>query len=296
MAISEYECIEALQRAADQLGKSPTKPEYEELDIRPSSSSIKRIIGSWNLAKKRAGLETYSRSTGGGQPIQPKPDWIELPRGYDWEELTPQQRWYYKNREHRIAVKNRRLKTLKGWFADLKANRYECNECSESHPSCLVFHHVMEKSLEISFMVNQGFSKDRILEEIDKCVPLCANCHHKEHIDEVPGGWDLGISHQEFSEKPVKLMEVFPSKDELSKYQYRSCLRTWVHYYKGSVGCERCTEYEPACLEFHHPNPNEKTRRVAILVCFNPSKVELLNEIDKCEIICRNCHRKEHLD
>lgn len=295
MALSEDECSEALQEAAEELGKSPTKHEYEELGIRPSSGSIKRIIGSWNLAKERAGLETYSRSTGGGQPVQPKPDWVELPQGYGWEELTPQQRWYYKNREHRIAVKSRRLKALKGWFADLKAGKYECSECSESHPSCLVFHHVEDKSLEISFMVNQGFSRESILQEIDKCVALCANCHHKEHIDEVPGGWDLGISIREISENPENLMEQFPSKDELSKFQYRSSLRTWVHYYKGTVGCTRCSEHDPACLEFHHKNPKNKTRRMAVLVCFNPCKAELLSEIDRCEVICRNCHRKEHL-
>lgn len=295
MVISEAECIEALHLAAERLGKSPTKREYERLDIRPTASSIKRIVGGWNSAKTRAGLETYKVSSGGGQPVRPKPDWVELPRGYDWEELTPQQRWYYKNREHRIAVKRKRLRNLRDWFSDQKAENFECSRCSEDHPACLVFHHEGEKELEISHMVSQGFSKDRILQEIDNCVPLCANCHHKEHIDEIPGGWDLRFNDRKFAENPDKIFELFPSKEELFKYDYRASLRTWLHYYKKTIGCERCSERDPACLEYHHINPDEKKMRISTYVLYNPSKPDILSEIELCEILCRNCHRIEHL-
>jgi hypothetical protein len=32
----------------------------------------------------------------------------------------------------------------------------------------------------------------------------------------------------------------------------------WLKEYKSSLGCEKCGENHPACLEFHHINPKEK--------------------------------------
>jgi hypothetical protein len=37
--------------------------------------------------------------------------------------------------------------------------------------------------MAIAQAVNQGWSKERILEEIKKCDVLCANCHFKEHYN-----------------------------------------------------------------------------------------------------------------
>ena len=48
------ECIEALRKAARRLGESPTKSQYEELDIRPSSTTVRRILGGWNEEKEQA--------------------------------------------------------------------------------------------------------------------------------------------------------------------------------------------------------------------------------------------------
>ena len=50
-------------------------------------------------------------------------------------------------------------------------------------------------------------------------------------------------------------------------------------------------------LEFHHINPEEKdgvlsrySRRV-----FSPATKELIDrEVEKCEVLCANCHREEH--
>lgn len=57
---SKRDCIESIQKAAEELDKSPTQTEYKSLDIYPSVSSINRICGSWNEAKKQASLDcTY---------------------------------------------------------------------------------------------------------------------------------------------------------------------------------------------------------------------------------------------
>jgi hypothetical protein len=57
-----------------------------------------KTLGGWNVAKERAGLETFDRGATGNADIRPKPDNVELPADLDWTEITSQQRWYYENR------------------------------------------------------------------------------------------------------------------------------------------------------------------------------------------------------
>ena len=180
---SEAECIRALREAADRLGESPTKAQYEALGLRPASATVVRTFGGWNAAKEAAGLETYEQHGSGGSDVLPKPGNVELPDGLHWEELNPQQRWYYKNRKRRIVVKRRRKQKLRRWFHDRKRDEYSCQRCGEDHPACLDFHHVGEKDRGVAEMVNFGHSKESIQEETDRCVVLCANCHRKEHYE-----------------------------------------------------------------------------------------------------------------
>jgi hypothetical protein len=51
------EVIELLRKAADELGKSPSVREFDELNIDTSSRTIRNIFDSWNDAKREAGLE-----------------------------------------------------------------------------------------------------------------------------------------------------------------------------------------------------------------------------------------------
>lgn len=64
MTISKQDCLNGLSKAADELGHSPSQPEYDKLDISPSSRTIKRKFESWNKAKKQAGLETFDKKRG----------------------------------------------------------------------------------------------------------------------------------------------------------------------------------------------------------------------------------------
>ncbi|WP_436925241.1 homing endonuclease associated repeat-containing protein [Halosimplex amylolyticum] len=191
MATTEQECIESLQRAADILDTAPTKKEYVELELTPAASTIMRILGGWNEAKERAGLETYEQGENGGCPVQPKPDWVELPEEKEWEELSGYQRWYYKNREKEIQKKEDRREMLRGWLHRVKREQYECVRCGAGHPAYLDFHHTdsAEKDLGVGEMVSYGYAKESIRAEIENCEVLCANCHRREHY-EVPASLD----------------------------------------------------------------------------------------------------------
>ena len=94
--------------------------------------------------------------------------------------------YYQRNRQHLLAKqaeKNRRLRERqRQWLIDYKKG-LSCVRCGESHPATLQFHHrnQQEKEFEISLYTALGFSKARLLAEIEKCDVICANCHAKEH-------------------------------------------------------------------------------------------------------------------
>lgn len=59
-------------------------------------------------------------------------------------------------------------------------------------------------------------------------------------------------------------------------------------------GCLRCPETHPACLDFHHRDPSTK-RRIQRLIQEGRSN-GLVLELQKCDLICSNCHRKHHYE
>lgn len=62
---------------------------------------------------------------------------------------------------------------------------------------------------------------------------------------------------------------------------------------KKNLKCNRCPENHIACLEFHHINPSTKEGDLGTLARRYSTK-RLKEEIAKCEVLCANCHRKEH--
>ena len=61
---------------------------------------------------------------------------------------------------------------------------------------------------------------------------------------------------------------------------------------KSSVGCKFCFEKEACCLDFHHPSDNKE---FGLGSCGkNLSWERVQKEIDKCVVVCRNCHAKIH--
>lgn len=284
---TEQQCIEALQTAAQRLGESPTKAQYEQLNITPSASTVLRHCGGWNDAKEQAGLETnFSR----GSRVAPKPDDVDLPEGLVWEELSQDQRWHYKNREQNGKRTLQRRQRLKAWVYTLKSER-GCQQCGVDDGACLDFHHRpgADKDMKVSQMVNSGYSRAKIRAEIQKCAVLCANCHRREHI-EAPTAMDR--VRREASQSPADIDSLaeawIPDRTQLQ--------RAWVHLYKSSLGCSRCGEADGVCLDFHHRNEQTKRCSISELISFGCPGTTLRIELQKCEVLCANCHRKEHYD
>lgn len=186
----EADRITALQRAASELGDSPTGAQSDDLGFTPAGGTIQRIMASWNAAKEAADLETYEQGGGADPPPDPKPDDVELPDDVEWDSLSANQRWYYENRAFDVERREQRRQGLQAWAHEQKASSDGCERRDESHPATLEYHHAGEQFKSISMMVRDGHSRDRLREEMARCELLCANCHRRAHHRERTGESD----------------------------------------------------------------------------------------------------------
>lgn len=60
-----------------------------------------------------------------------------------------------------------------------------------------------------------------------------------------------------------------------------------------NLKCTQCGEDHPAVLDFHHTDPSIKETHPSNM---RHSKARFLKEIEKCVVLCSNCHRKLHWD
>jgi hypothetical protein len=87
-----------------------------------------------------------------------------------------------KERNRRRAFENR------VWLQEfLKDKRCEWEGCDVTDPDMLTFDHLdrSKKRKTISYMVQNGFSINTIIEEIGKCRILCCNHHMKYSIEQL---------------------------------------------------------------------------------------------------------------
>lgn len=87
------------------------------------------------------------------------------------------------------------------------------------------------------------------------------------------------------------------NKEKLTIYNkrynrnYRNAKKAIFVELKGGK-CSKCGNIFPLpCYDFHHINPKEKE----ITLCWLMPNDTLKKEIDKCILLCANCHRLTHL-
>lgn len=93
---------------------------------------------------------------------------------------------YYRNKCNVCyeKTKGNRRKSICVWLNELKKD-LSCQHCKNNDYRVIEFHHKDDdKDFSISFAISKGFSKEKILKEIEKCIPLCGNCHRILHHEE----------------------------------------------------------------------------------------------------------------
>lgn len=137
-----------------------------------------------------------------------------------------------------------------------------CSKCGEVDVHALCFHHIDENNKKFK-VSSQDFSFSRLLQEANKCMLLCHNCHAGVHSLRV---------------KPQKIM--------------------LLEYMKTSH-CSSCGYCENKnALQFHHKDPESKEFQITSAYFNAKSDIpsEIKNELEKCEVLCCNCHNKRHVD
>lgn len=145
----------------------------------------------------------------------------------------------------------------------------KCNRCGKSDlvRSAFEFHHVGDKDAMISAIVHYGPNWWNIAkEELDKCELLCSNCHGIEHYNDTVGY---------VCNKRRKFIQQFID------YLGGAC------YYCGGV-------YHPAAYDFHHRNPETKVDTISNFLRGKQSLADVWKELDKCDLVCSNCHKQHH--
>lgn len=119
------------------------------------------------------------------------------------------------------------------------------------------------KKYNLSCMMSKGMSRKSMLEELNKCEVVCANCHRIRTYSRV----------NRWSYRPTELAAT------IIKLKDRPCLRC------GGV-------FPPECIDFDHRDPLQKKITIGR---YKGRSIGLLNtlleEVEKCDIICANCHR-----
>jgi superfamily II DNA helicase RecQ len=86
--------------------------------------------------------------------------------------------------------------------------------------------------------------------------------------------------------------EAQKSRSRLGKQKQREELREARDARLRLAECADCGEPDPIVLEFDHINPTNKLDNIGTLISRGVSKKVLEEELDKCEVVCANCHRR----
>lgn len=96
--------------------------------------------------------------------------------------------------------------------------------------------------------------------------------------------------HREYRKKHyLDNKQVYMDKAKVSHAR----VKQWYVDYKETLSCSRCSQDHPATLQFHHPS-DDKEYNVATMVCSGHGIESIKREIEKCIVLCANCHSILH--
>lgn len=76
----------------------------------------------------------------------------------------------------------------------------------------------------------------------------------------------------------------------------RERMKIFVYGYLSTHPCVRCGYSDIRALDFDHIDPSVKSRNVKNMMNGTPSLNTLVKEIEKCQVLCANCHRIKTID
>lgn len=157
------------------------------------------------------------------------------------------------------------------WSKKIKAIQLlngKCIRCGNDNIFQLEFHHVTNNK---KYEMNRIWGRDwnTIKSEISKCILLCRNCHTAFHFSDI-------------------------NRYGTKKYEHKINLLKL----KKTNKCEKCNfKGDISALDLHHSvghkefNISNRYKSQKRLL----SVKAIMKEINKCSVLCRNCHKLEHI-
>lgn len=90
----------------------------------------------------------------------------------------------YKDKARQLEAVKRGVRKRRAIIKQMINDRKDkCSTCGYSKcKSALEFHHVgNDKDFSISQIVRHNYGNQKILDELNKCIVLCSNCHKEYH-------------------------------------------------------------------------------------------------------------------
>jgi hypothetical protein len=77
-------------------------------------------------------------------------------------------------------------------------------------------------------------------------------------------------------------------------YARKAAIHDYIQSIKNQLYCTDCGERHPATLQFHHLNSEDKTFAIGKAVNRGFSLDRIKKEMQKCIVLCANCHAIRH--
>lgn len=185
------------------------------------------------------------------------------------------------------------------------------NKC----PSALEFHHRDPQNKKFNLSQAKGIKFENAIPELEKCDLICARCHRELHsIDE----YDL--TKIDISKPIKKCTKCHQEKNITNFYKFSDSVDgySWeckICNYQRKIdkknkikkllidkkdGCCELCGYNKSIqgLDFHHKNPKLKSFKISSIQKYDFDNIvmspELEEEMNKCKLLCVNCHRELH--
>lgn len=129
---------------------------------------------------------------------------------------------------------------------------------------------------------------------------ICSKCKKELPITEFR--WRNKAQNKLHSQCKICEKEADKKRYATSKERKEKVLSNTLKYKQNNIsfidkykekGCCKCGEKRPYLMEFHHINPEEKTNTIAHMIK-SSSLDNLKKEVEKCVLLCANCHREFH--
>ncbi len=130
---------------------------------------------------------------------------------------------------------------------------------------------------------------------------VCTKCQCRKNLDYFPARkkskdghapWCRDCFRANWKKRYYENHQDYRSSHNQSRNNIREQNARRVFEYLSRNPCIKCGESDPVVLEFDHRKTDQKIESISNLI-LNSSWKRIETEIEKCDVLCANCHRRK---